>query len=680
MTRGAGTRTMLVALLIAALAGTVSATTTSTTSTTSAASAASATNPSRAGARPRTRGAAQIADAATAAKRGACDPTDSAACLLPWPNDRFTRADRSTPTGRRLDLPKAGMPANADGTRIDPAEWNRNDGFGPASNLVTVVPHVDPVASKLPPVTDIAESLRPDSPLVLLDLTTGKRLAAWAELDANDPDTVNRALIVVPAAALPEGHRIAIGLRNLTTADGTRIQPNPAMRQRLAKRANGDARWIDALSKQGVQPRTLTIAWTFTVASAASLSGRLRSMWSGTNRALRASNGAPRFHVTESKTDGAARIVRGTFDMPRYLTGTGGPGTVLNNAGRTDGRPARNGTMQADFLCTVPTSATPEHPAAMLVYGHGLLGSRDEVLGIGRTGAAANVGFCATDYLGMSTADIPVVVEEFKDLSRFRTQADRMQQGQLAFLLLGRLLHDPNGFATDAAFRNAQGPAIDNSHVAFLGASQGGVLGGVASSITHDWDPVILAVGGIGYNLLLRRSIDFDKFRPELEASYPRPLDRLLVLELIEQLWQRGENAGYAQHLTAKPYPGANAKTVLLLEAFGDHQVANVSTEKLARTLDVPRRAPTLASGRSTDVAPYYGIDPMPSLPHDGSGLVVWDFGTPAPPTTNTPNRAGDDPHGKLADVPQALILLVNFLEHGTIVDVCNGGPCHSPG
>ena len=33
-----------------------------------------------------------------------CDYLDQAVCLQPWPNDYFTVADSSTPTGRRLDL------------------------------------------------------------------------------------------------------------------------------------------------------------------------------------------------------------------------------------------------------------------------------------------------------------------------------------------------------------------------------------------------------------------------------------------------------------------------------------------------------------------------------------------------------------------------------------------------
>jgi hypothetical protein len=57
--------------------------------------------------------------------------------------------------------------------------------------------------------------------------------------------------------------------------------------------------------------------------------------------------------------------------------------------------------------------------------------------------------------------------------------------------------------------------------------------------------------------------------------------------------------------------------------------------------------------------------------------LVMWDYGTPAPPTTNTPNRAGTDPHGLGAANPRLTEQVDAFLRTGgTFVDVCNGGPC----
>jgi len=610
--------------------------------------------------------------------RGRCDPTDASACLLPWPNDNFTRPDPKSPTGRRVDLPADGMPANASGTRVDPTEWNRNDGFSPASRMLTVVEGVDPAVSKLPPITDIGASLRPDSPLVVVDLTTGKRIAAWAELDANTTDPSRQALAVVPAADLPEGHRIAVGLSGLVKADGSKIEAGAAF-GRLRKRPTADQRrWLGALAANGAPTDRLVIAWAFTVASTDGQSGRLRHMWSETADEL--GDGAPAFRVSETREQGAARIVEGDYDMPRYLTGDGGPGSVLDNADDPNGLPKRNGTMTADFLCVLPKAASAEKPAKMIVYGHGLLGSRSEVLDIGSLAATVGVGMCATDWLGMSRADVPTVLDEFKDLSRFRTQPDRMLQGQLAFLLLGRLIRSAAGFVTNPAFQDATGAAaLARDQLAFLGASQGGILGGAASAVGDEWQHVVLAVGALGYNLLLPRSVDFDEFAGPFEASYPDELDRNLLLDLMEQLWDRGENAGYAAHLAKDPYPGVTAKSVLILEAFGDHQVANVATQRLARTVGTKLRTPALAPGRSPDVEPFWGIPPVASFPTHDSTLVVWDSDPPPPPLTNTPNRAGDDPHGKLAHVPAALGLLVGFLDGGTIADVCGGAPCRPP-
>src|SRR5215211_3939537 len=89
-----------------------------------------------------------------------CDFTDPAVCLYPWPNDLFTKRDKTTPTGRRLALRRASMPRNKTGRPIDPTDMNRADGFSPGSMLLTKVPGLDnPAAarrSKLPPIGDLA--------------------------------------------------------------------------------------------------------------------------------------------------------------------------------------------------------------------------------------------------------------------------------------------------------------------------------------------------------------------------------------------------------------------------------------------------------------------------------------------------------------------------------------------
>lgn len=612
---------------------------------------------------------------ATEPDTGACDDLDPTACLLPFPNDRFTRPDDTTATGRRVDLPPDGTPANADGVPIAVAEFNRNDGFSPSAAPRIVVPGVDPEASGLADQTDMGRSLEPDSSLVLLDLDAGERVPAWVEIHPDLADAERRTLTIQPAIALAEGHRHAVVLRNLVADDGSPIARPAVFDERLAAPDSHTMALVAGLTDAEIPLDEITIGWTFTVSSSESLSSRLRHMWAETKAEI--GDGAVPFTVDSTEENGPATVVRGTFELPQYLDGDGGPGSVFANDGDPDGIPTRTGTMSSDYVCLVPIGAS-EAPA--VVYGHGLLGSRNEALGIGSVGAGAGIGFCALDYLGMSSSDVPVVIETLGELSGFRTQADRLQQGHLAFLLLGRLLASDDGFATHPAFQDEDGGrAFATERISFLGASQGGILGGPASALTEDWVQTVFAVGGIGYNLLLERSSNWPRFAEVFDAAYPDPLDQIIAIEMIEMLWDRGENAGWAQHLTADTYDGAPAKNVLLLQAFADHQVANVSTEKLARTLDVPRRAPTLAEGRSPDVEPFFAIPEIESYPHEGSGLIVWDFGTPPPPLGITEPTEGDDPHGKLGDVPEALALLAAFIEpDGVIVDVCGGAPCQT--
>src|SRR4051794_9141346 len=85
-----------------------------------------------------------IAMAATAPPDGPhCDPLDPKVCLLPWPNDRFTVADPSAPTGRRIALQLDAMPRNRAGLPILPDDQNRADGFSPGQAILTKVPGLE---------------------------------------------------------------------------------------------------------------------------------------------------------------------------------------------------------------------------------------------------------------------------------------------------------------------------------------------------------------------------------------------------------------------------------------------------------------------------------------------------------------------------------------------------------
>src|SRR5436190_12954691 len=62
-----------------------------------------------------------------------CDDFDPSVCLQPFPNNLFTKPSSKTDTGLRVHFALTSMPRNAAGKPIQPAQWNRNDGFSPGS-------------------------------------------------------------------------------------------------------------------------------------------------------------------------------------------------------------------------------------------------------------------------------------------------------------------------------------------------------------------------------------------------------------------------------------------------------------------------------------------------------------------------------------------------------------------
>src|SRR5690606_38926542 len=108
----------------------------------------------------------------------AADPT----CLLPWPSSRWLRADRTTHTGYRVDVPPELMPANVFGVRVDPSPWNESDGFSAMSTIIVQLPgRVDP--AQLASWRSVEDSLEPDAATILLDATTGGLVPHFAEIE-----------------------------------------------------------------------------------------------------------------------------------------------------------------------------------------------------------------------------------------------------------------------------------------------------------------------------------------------------------------------------------------------------------------------------------------------------------------------------------------------------------------
>ena len=95
----------------------------------------------------------------------------------------------------------------------------------------------------------------------------------------------------------------------------------------------------------------------------------------------------------------------------------------------------------------------------------------------------------------MSEDDLPNALGALRDLSRFPTLPDRLQQGFLDFLYIGRALVNPQGLAANPAFRDAGGPLIDTPRLFYYGNSQGGIAGGALTAIAPDFNRSVLYVG-----------------------------------------------------------------------------------------------------------------------------------------------------------------------------------------
>src|SRR5690606_24985831 len=268
------------------------------------------------------------------------------------------------------------------------------------------------------------------------------------------------------------------------------------------------------LDEAGVRRDDLFLAWDFTVASKRNLSERMLHIRDDAFADL--GDEAPAFDVvtvvepTPEQDPNIARQIEATVEVPLYLTGTGAPGSSFNWG--SSGLPERNGSITAKVTCRVPRSASAENPARISLYGHGLLGRRTEVnAGNVRSFAQEhNIVFCATDWIGMAEEDLANVAGILTNLSNFHTLADRVQQGILNTLFLGRAMKHEDGFATDAAFQDAEGaPLIAPGALFYDGNSQGAIIGGAATAVAQDWTRAVLGVPGMNYSLLLHRSSDW---------------------------------------------------------------------------------------------------------------------------------------------------------------------------
>ena len=609
-----------------------------------------------------------------------CNPLGANACMTPWPSSAFEVDDSTSATGRRLAIPERTLPINIDDLPTDPTGWNAADGFSPAAPMVMSFPGgVSPVG--LPPNDNYDRSLASDSPTIILDMTTGERVAHFAELDMTaDGSPDSQALFLRPAARLDGGHRYAVGItRAVKAADGGELPVPPGFAAlREGKHTDHElleemrprfAEVLDALDEAGYPSDDLVVAWDFTVASDDFIHA---DMIAARDRALAALDAHPiTFTITgDVPIDNGTvikRRIEGTFDAPLILTNSGknNPGTHV--ARGADGLPEVQGFYRVPFTAIVPACAyTASAPVGVVMYGHGLLGDSGETAGgVQRTTASELcLVFVGTDMRGMSTMDLPAVARTLNELSKADEVMEVIEQGIVNHVALGRAIKTT--FATqlfvDAARANRS--LVDPTKVYYYGLSQGAIFGTAVMAYEPTITRAVLGVGGANYSMLLERSLDWPRYRTILAGAYPDPLDVALAINLMQMRWDKTEGSGVANTVLSGTATKTPPKQLLMQIAIGDEQVPNLGSYWQARSMHVPVLGPT----------PFtpWGIPVQASPLATGSALVIMDGGAPPPPATNTPAQ-DTGMHDLTRNQPAARRQIGDFFTTGTIVNRCSG-------
>jgi hypothetical protein len=611
-----------------------------------------------------------------------CNPLGTKHCMTPWPSSAFEVDDATTATGRRLAIPEGTLPVNFAGVSVDPTAWNAADGFSPAAPMVMSWPGgVSPEG--LPPHDNMDLSLKDDSPTVLLDMTTGQRVAHFAEVDAQAEATPDsQALFIRPAQRLIGGHRYAVAITNRVKAKDGEDLDVPAGFAALRDGRHTDHALLeamrprfddvlDALDTAGFPAEDLVVAWDFTVASDGFLHA---DMIAARDRAIEALKTHPiKVTITsDAPIDNGAQIRRkitGTLDAPLFLTNGGAavPRTVI--ARDAEGKPALQGFYQIPFTAIVPACAyTASTPVGMVIYGHGLMGASDQTAsGTQRTAAAELcMVFVGTDMRGMSEMDVTAVARALNDATYADEVMEVLEQGLVNHITLVQAMRTTMAQTLFVDAAQANKTLVDPTKVYYYGLSQGGIFGTPVMAYEPTITRAVLGVGAANYSMLLERSADWPTYRLILNGSYEDNLDDTLVISLMQMRWDKTEGSGIANSVLEGTPTGVPPKQILMQIALSDEQVPNLGSYWQARTMGIPVLGPS-------PVTPW-GLEIKNTPLAGGSALVIMDGGAPAAPDTNIPAPKLDPSmHNLTRNQPASRRQMATFFATGQIVNECSG-------
>jgi pimeloyl-ACP methyl ester carboxylesterase len=605
--------------------------------------------------------------------------------LTPYPSDRYTQADATTVTGRRVHI---GTDVTNDqlitGYDVTVKQLNEMDGFSTVGGVVVnfsgpidarslvLAPDAEPPL--LGPILDASDYQKPGAPfyLVNVDPASPERgqamglITQWYPQPADGYYPEDFTLVAEPAVPLRASTKYAFVVTNVLHAeDGRPIDRSADMEALLGAGAEGaygeavSAALGEIESSIGVKRSNVLLATTFTTAT----------VRAGIEAAGIAARKAPTpmlvspWEVQQGpETSGRVRF-KTKYEAPEYRSAATGTWEFDN------GTPKVQKMVDLElFLSFSKAEVSGKRP--VVIFGHGLGGDKDGTWGtsdrlaaIDPNGVAVfgidspehgsrardpnqNELFAAFYFFGIDdktqTFDIGKARDNFRQMSSDQLELVRLinSLGTLDLLPVGA----PDGIAD-----------LDTSRILYIGHSFGSVQGPMIMALAPEIKHSVWNVGGDGLMRLIRDSGTFgllvNSFVPPLTPE--GALGRFFAT--AQAIVDPGDPINYAHYCALDELPGTTGsapRDILLQVVLNDTIVPNSSSESLARAM---------GAGHMNPVRPVSGLPaktgPLTGNGATGSTLVMSQF--------DKINGGENAVHGDLIFAPEGRAQYVDFFKSG---------------
>ncbi len=624
-----------------------------------------------------------------------CQPLLAGAdCLLPYPSDYFLVADASQPSGSKVQVAPGARIKTKTGT-ADINLSSRIDGFSPVNPVIFILP-ADPSANGTVRLEDDPNrSTDPSqSNTLIVDEGTGEAVPHFVDIDPRATDGKRRAVVLHPYVAMKEKTRYAVFVQRFVDTGGAAIPAPEGFRRVLDDDTGGQdvlKPMLDAW-KQRVEPlakklkldtKHLQLAWEFTVGTEASVTTdmlkvrELTMAWLTTN--------TPTVTVSDVAVDDNAvtwKVINGTVTGPLFMENPD-PGAKLHRDG--SGVVVQNGTVSFAFRAVIPVTVRDQFdPGGTYLYGHGFFGSLSELTGNSARNIANNTKrtMIGCEWWGMSLPDSTILGGQLAgNPSAVGIMPERVHQAMANWIVLSAAVEkvfttlpdfqrpaSGEGTSTNGSgMSNAGQPVLEASAKAYLGISQGHILGGTMCTLNPYITRCAIQMGGVALTSLMMRALPFQGLFQFLELSVPDPLEQQKYLATFQRPLDRIDGATWARYTLTSDLPGSPTppRHLLMQMGLGDAEVPNLGTFMHARLLGLPVMQPS-------PVLPF-GLQAASGTPD--SAIEIADYGI----DTAAFYRSADFPadnnpvHEDLRTRATTQQQIEHFWETGQVQHFCTG-------